>query len=110
MKRWFRRFGYLVVILVWLLIMAFPVVSFTLATRGQMQLGEDGRSHLRLFMVNADDGAGVGIEWTRRAGDACLRTSVNYLLWEGSSQPASYCQCSDPATGALTAADAAQCR
>lgn len=95
MRLWFRRLLYLVGLLIWLGFMVFPVVAFFLATSGQVMVGDNGRSHLRLFLVQEDDGSGVGIEWARRSrqDDACLKTSVNYVLWEGEGETAVYCQC-----------------
>ena len=110
MNRWLRRVGYGTLLIIWLVVMAFPTLAFLLAIRGQVQVGDDGRSHLRLFMINEDDGAGIGVEWSRQAGDNCRLTSVNYLLWEGENQPVRYCQCTDLLNGTVQTIDASQCR
>ena len=98
MKRWLRRLLYLVAFIVWLLLMAFPFIAFTLATNGELRLGNE--SYLRLFLVQEAEANGVGFEWRRELfqPDDCLRTSVNFLMWEGESERVSYCQCFDPAT------------
>jgi hypothetical protein len=100
MKRWFRRLLYLILVVVWLLFMAFPFAAFTLATNGEMLIG--GERYLRLFLVQEVEANGVGIEWRRglfQPGN-CLRTSVAFLMWEGESEGLSYCQCFDPVTNA----------
>lgn len=100
MRSWYRRGGYLLVVVVWLAVMACPVVSFLLAVRGQIQIGDDPASQLRVFLVQEDDAAGVGIQWTRRTGgDHCSRTSLRYLTWAGRAEGSSYCTCMDPVTG-----------
>ena len=78
--------------------MVFPFVAFKLATNGEMQIGNE--SYLRLFLVQETEANGVGFEWRREAFqvDNCLRTSLGYLMWEGESEGASYCQCFDPVT------------
>lgn len=98
MKRWLRRLFYLLFFILWLVLMAFPFVAFTLATNGEMRIG--GESYLRLFLVQEIDANGVGFEWRREAlsAESCLRTSVGYLMWEGDSEGVSYCQCFDPVT------------
>jgi hypothetical protein len=98
-RRWLRRLVYLLVLIVWIPVMAFPFVAFTLATKGELQLG--GESHLRFFMVQETGANGVGIEWQRELfqPDSCRRTSIAYLMWEGEGEGVSYCQCFDVATG-----------
>ena len=102
MKRWLRRFGYLVIVIVWLMIMCFPTFAFSLAMNEQLQLGSMEGNHLRFFMVNEEAGDGVGVELTRpMLFSDCRKTSVTYRRWEGSSlqQSASFCQCFDATTG-----------
>ena len=99
MKRWLRRFGYLLIIIIWLMIMCFPTFAFTLAMREQIQVGSNPRTHLRIFLVLEEDADGIGVEWARPLlGNDCTQTSVIYLLWEGngSDQNVSFCQCFDP--------------
>lgn len=109
MKRWLRRLLYLVVFMLWLLLMVFPFVAFTLATKGELRLG--GESHLRIFLVQEAEANGVGFEWRRELfqPDDCLRTSVGYLMWEGESEGVTYCQCFDPTTNAPLPVEGAAC-
>ena len=82
MKRWLRRLGYLVLLIGWLLVMAFPTFAFFLATQGEVQLGSDPRSHVRIFMVQEESSGGVGLEWVRsaRQTEGCTRTSLHYFF------------------------------
>lgn len=102
MKRWLKRIGYLVLLLFWLIIMAFPTFAFFLATNGEVKFGSETQTHLRFFMVQEETSAGVGIEWVRDAWQVenCTRTTLNYFLWEGNNgkQNVSFCQCYDPIT------------
>ncbi|GAB4272437.1 MAG: hypothetical protein Kow0080_18890 [Candidatus Promineifilaceae bacterium] len=111
MKLWGRRLLYLTGLLIWLGFMAFPVVAFFLATNGQVVVGDNGRSHIRLFLVQEDGGSGVGIEWARRShqDNACQKTSVNYLLWEGKGESAVYCQCRAENSDQLVPAQTNRC-
>lgn len=99
-KTWLRRLGCFAAVIIWLVVMLFPTFAFLLAARGQLQFGNDVDNHLRFFIVQEEESAGVGIEWTRPYQENCTQTSVNYVLWEGNNgQSTSYCQCFDQATG-----------
>lgn len=101
MNRWLRRLVYGLLVLIWLIVMSFPALAFLLATRGQVMLGSDPGSGIRLFLVQEPDFEGVGMEWTRplRRQPTCSQTTVRYLMWEGEAEPVSFCQCSDALTG-----------
>ena len=99
------------VIIVWLFIMAFPVVAFTLSTRGQINLGNEQGNHIRIFLLQEVDNEGVGFEWTRetRRSENCLTTSINYLMWDGEGEPVTFCQCFDATTGAPLPSEQNRC-
>lgn len=103
MRRLPRRLLYTIAIIIWLLVMSFPIIAMVLATQQQIQIGDDSRRHVRLFLLQEENAQGVGIEWARplRENRSCSKTSVNYLLWEGEAKPASYCQCFDTLTSTL---------
>ena len=92
-----RRLGYLAAVLIWLMIMCLPILAFAVAIRGELKLGNQEKSHVRVFMVQGDEENGLGIEWSRRTDDGSdgLTTSVRYLLWDGDAEDANvdYCQC-----------------
>lgn len=102
MKRWLWRLGYLLALIIWLMVMAFPIFAFTLAGRGEMMFGEPTGSHVRLFLLREPDAEGVGVEWTRpySSQPTCTHTSVTYIMWEGRNQNTSYCQCINENNGA----------
>ena len=85
-----------------------PIVAFVLAARGELSVGNENGSNVRLFMVNNDDAEGIGIQRVRKAyGEgSCFQGSVRYFLWEGQSTGlnADYCLCFDENTGYLTTA------
>jgi len=99
MKPTLRRFTYFLIFFVWLLVMLFPVVAVVLATQGQIQIGEEAHSHVRLFLLQERGTEGVGFEWTRRVQEppGCTQSSLIYVLWEGEGDNATYCQCYDDA-------------
>ena len=101
MKRWLRRLVYLLVVIIWLLVMAFPIFAFVLSGRGEMMFGDQAGSHVRLFLLREPDVEGVGVEWTRpyRPQTGCTQTRITYIMWEGQSENTSYCQCFDPQQG-----------
>ena len=105
--------GYLLLLLLWLMVMAFPTFAFFLSTNGEIQLGEDPQSHVRFFMVQEESSSGVGVEWVRgaRESENCTRTSLVYFLWEGDSagQNTTFCQCYDPVTNAPLPVEESSC-
>lgn len=107
---WLRRLLYIFLFLVWLAVMAFPIIAAVLAMQGQIQIGDeaDGR-HLRLFLVQESDQEGVGIEWTRpAAAEQCRQGNIVYLMWEGAGDNASYCRCVDE-TGSVISSGPGRC-
>ena len=111
MRKWVKRAGYLLAILLWLILISFPVVAFLLATQDQIQIG-DAQSGIRLFMLQESDSQGLGLQWTRpydnnsqesALSGECTQTSLRYFLWEGDgqSQNSDYCQCYDSQTEQL---------
>lgn len=113
MNRWLKRAVYAVLLLFWLMVMAFPTFAFVLAMRGEVQLGSEPRTHVRFFMVQEETSSGVGIEWVRAARRVanCTRTTIRYFLWEGSSagENVTFCQCYDPVNGAPLPVEESNC-
>ena len=100
MKRWPRYFGCIIFLLVWLFLISLPALAFIIATRGQIDLGNQESQYLRLFLLHENDAEGLGVEWTRpfSSQPLCRQTNVHYLLWRGQPQNSSYCQCVNVAT------------
>lgn len=97
-KRWPRRLLYLFLVVIWLAIMLFPFLAAVLAIQGQIEVGGNGRSHVRLFLVQQPEAEGVGITWTRplRAQSDCRQTSLVYIMWRGEGENVSFCECETP--------------
>ncbi|MDT8305744.1 MAG: hypothetical protein RRC07_07385 [Anaerolineae bacterium] len=97
MKRGYRRIVYAVLLLLWLVVMLFPVFAVVLATRQQIELGSDPQRQVRIFLVQESAARGVGVEWTRPArGRAdCTQSQLVYLMWRGVGENASFCTCYD---------------
>ncbi|MCB0006911.1 MAG: hypothetical protein KDE04_10670 [Anaerolineales bacterium] len=95
MKPWLRRLLYLLIVLVWLLVMAFPIFAVVLASRGEIQLGDDPANNSRVFLIQEADAEGIGIQTIRETGDdlVCSETSVTYLMWKGEGENSRFCSC-----------------
>lgn len=99
-----RRFAYALILIFWLALMLLPTLAIILAVRGELMIGDDQESNVRLFMVTEDEAKGIGFQRVRKANaesEDCYQTSIRYLLWEGqdSGLNVSYCTCRDPETG-----------
>lgn len=91
MKRWGKRLLYLVLLLVWLAVMAFPIGAVTLAVNGQFTI-----NNTRVFLVQERTAVGIGMQTTRPArNDAtCTYNAVRYLMLRGEGENAQSCSCS----------------
>ena len=98
-----RRLAYVVVAIMFLIVMTLPIIAFALAARGELMIGSEQGSYLRLFMVNEDQAEGIGLQHVRQSAgaDDCLQGSVRYFLWQGQSQSldADYCTCPSAGIG-----------
>jgi hypothetical protein len=75
-----------------------PLGAFVVARNGQIQIGADDASHLRVFLVIEDDADGLGLDFSRaRDRGRCLESRVVFFLWRGEGESVSYCQCYDEA-------------
>lgn len=99
MKKWLRRSGCLLLILIWLGIASLPLLAVVIARNGQVRLGAQESAHLRIFLVQEEKKNGLGIEWARSQSreNSCWLTYVTYWLWEGQGENVTYCQCYDAA-------------
>jgi hypothetical protein len=92
-----RRTGYALIALLWLALMALPILAVTVAVTGEVRIGAANGGNARLFLVNSEPTHGLGLAWSRSVAGAgrCYRTNVVYLLWEGAEQGqnTSFCQC-----------------
>ena len=98
------RFGCLIGLLLWLVLMVIPPILFILAVRGDITLPRYGdvpnRHEYPLFQVKLimeEDFRGLGLLNTKLYPDddlnLCVQTNVRYLLWAGEGEPAVFCTC-----------------
>lgn len=98
-RRPLRRIGCLVGLLLWALLMLTPCGLFLLATQGQLtiSLGSAPNQEVRLWLVNEARVRGLALSWpsVRPSGDTtlCVQTETRFLLWAGSGEPATFCDC-----------------
>ena len=110
-----RRFGYALIVILWLALLSLPILAFILAARGELMIGDDQASNIRLFLINEDVAKGIGFQRVTKAdngSEGCFQTSVKYLLWEGQNPGlnTSYCSCHDPDTGYADATKSCESR
>jgi hypothetical protein len=117
MNVWLRRLLLLLFVLFWLALILTPTLAFVLARNGQVQLGPSNGRHWRLFLVQEAQLEGLGLERGRPVPPpveapptaTCLQTRINYWMWVGEGQPATYCQCQDSSTGEALAVTPPAC-
>ena len=114
MKRWLRRLLALLLLLIWFLVMLFPVIAVVLATQKQIAVGQEDGRQVRLFLLQEPAQEGVGVEWTRPTsapqGEVghCLQTNLVYLMWVGDAENVTYCRCLDE-QGAVLGTEVGTC-
>lgn len=96
MNVWARRLIYGLLAVIWLMIMAFPVVAVVLAAQGEIQVGHARSARqARLFLIQERDHEGLGLEWTTPASTSCQQGRIIYLMWQGNGENARFCTCVD---------------
>jgi hypothetical protein len=100
MKKWPRLIGCFLLIIIWFFVISLPIFAFMLATRQQILLGSDERSHLRIFLLQEKDAEGIGVELARpfSTNPLCNQTNVHYFMWVGTPKNVTFCQCFNPQT------------
>lgn len=109
MNIWLRRILMLLFVLFWLALLLMPTLAFVLARNVQVQIGQTEGRHWRLFMLQQADIEGLGLERARivpAPDDApesiqCTQTTIDYWMWAGEGQAATFCQCADALSGEI---------
>jgi hypothetical protein len=96
--RYLRRLGCALLLAVWFTVLLLPCALIVLATKGEIVVAQGGLpgQYIRVWLVMEEDQRGLGISSTsavRSEGAECLQTGVNYVLWQGSAESATYCDC-----------------
>lgn len=95
-----RRAGCAIGLLLWAVFMIAPCFLCVLATQGQItiSLGSAPDQQARIWLLNEAHERGIGISWpsARYSQDektVCVQTDTRFVLWAGTGQPATYCEC-----------------
>ena len=97
-----RRLAYLLFFCLWLAVMLLPCLAFALAARGELSWQRGPHDRDRLWLIQERDQKGIGYQTERVIGAAadvngpvCVRDTVRFFLWEGSTegQNTDYCEC-----------------
>lgn len=100
----FGRLGCALGLMIWLIVMLIPGFLFFLATQQEISIWHGGgfperdyHPALQIKLMMDIDTRGVSItrSYTALAQDTatCVETQVQYVLWQGSGDPAAYCDC-----------------
>lgn len=92
------RIGRMGCVIVWLILFLTPCALVFLATRGEISIGTgpapDQRLRIWLVMEAESRGFGISTASAHESGNlTCVQTDVRFLLWQGSAEPSSYCDC-----------------
>ena len=114
-----RRAGCIAALVIWFLILLLPCFLIVLATQQEISVSTGGApgQQLRLWLISEVDERGLALSTAsvqQNETDAvCVETNVRYLLWAGSAEPVSYCECyqrgSESEAWALTSTGSAGC-
>ncbi len=96
-----RRVGCIIGLVIWFAILLLPCFLLILATQGEITIstGSARGQQTRLWLISEADERGLALSTTSTRQDGenalCVQTDVRFLLWTGSSDPLSYCECYD---------------
>lgn len=98
------RRGCIIGVIIWLVVMTIPAFILLLAIQQEVTIWHgsgfpEREAHpllqVRLIMEIESRGVSIGTSHISRETEtlACVQTNVNYLLWQGQGESASYCDC-----------------
>jgi hypothetical protein len=95
-----RRLGCTIAVIVWFIVLLTPCLCIVLASQGEIaiRLGDVPGQSFRLWLLNESRQRGVGISRpSTHTGEVenqvCLQTDVSFVLWAGSAEATTYCEC-----------------
>ena len=106
------RRGCLAGLLLWACLMTVPLAAVILAVRGEVAWQRGEFVEDRVWIVKEAEAGGLGWSSARVTtdqrpldGPVCVRTRVRFLLWKGTSESLTFCECFvlSRATGGLEA-------
>ncbi|NJL94854.1 MAG: hypothetical protein HC915_14625 [Anaerolineae bacterium] len=91
----------------WLVLLLMPCALVTLLVENEIVVPRSDlpEHEFRLFFLDGADERGFGlargsvVKGGEEAGAVCVRTQVDYLLWEGEASGADYCNCYEAIEG-----------
>jgi hypothetical protein len=94
-----RRIGCTVALIVWFALLLVPYLLIIMATQGEITIAQGSLpgQQIRVWLIMEANERGLGVSSTSaRQTDpnaACVQTDTRFLLWSGSAEPLSYCEC-----------------
>jgi hypothetical protein len=97
-----RRLGCAIAVILWFSVLLTPCLCLVLASQGEIavRLGDLPGQSFRLWLLNESRQRGIGISRPSiYAGEGegqnhvCVQTDVSFILWTGSAEATSYCEC-----------------
>lgn len=103
-RRILGRLGCFVGVSLWVIVLLIPGFLFLLAIEGEIAVWHgagfpEPEAHplLQVKLLMEIDTRGLNITASHISHEtstaACVQTNVNYVLWQGEGEPASYCDC-----------------
>ena len=94
------RWGCRLAVVVWFLILLTPCFCLAFASQGELsvRLGDIPGQSLRVWLLSESRQRGFGISRpsvvaSSVVGQVCLQTDVSFILWTGSEDATTYCEC-----------------
>lgn len=94
-----RRLGCIIALVIWFAVLLLPCLLIVMATQQEVVIstGSAPGQNIRLWLISEIDERGFALSSAsvRRQDEAsvCVQTDVRFLLWAGSADPVSYCEC-----------------
>ena len=95
-----RRLGCTIAVILWFIVLLTPCLCIVLASQGEIavRLGDVPGQSFRLWLLSESRQRGLGVSRPSTfAGidqnEVCIQTDVSFILWEGSEEATSYCEC-----------------
>lgn len=94
-----RRIGCGIALALWFLLLLTPCMVVLLASQGELVFpqGDLPEQAIRVWMIQEARLQGLGVATTSTLSideqTICLQTDNRFLLWRGSEEPVTYCEC-----------------
>lgn len=95
-----RRLGCTIAVIIWFIVLLTPCLCIVLASQGEIavRLGDVPGQSFRLWLLNESRQRGIGISRptvyaSEEQNQVCLQTDVSFILWIGSAEAITYCEC-----------------